>query len=187
LAFGFSVFLLRQYFFDVDPVIACRLVYGFEPFPEALKVADYIKAHSPEGARIVVMGSEPEIYFYSHRHSATGYIYMYGLLEEQKYALTMQKEMINEIEATQPDFLVVVKGPPEHWGMTPGSQTMIFSWAEKYVATHYALVGTVDVRYESDYHWDSDVNNAQFLSPINVLVFKKNSQPIGPSATSPSK
>jgi hypothetical protein len=175
LAFGFSVFLLRQYFFDVNPVIACRLVYGFEPFPEALKVADYIKAHSPESARIVVMGSEPEIYFYSHRHSATGYIYMYGLLEEQKYALTMQKEMIGEIEATQPDFLVVVKGPPGHWGMTPGSETMIFNWAEKYVATHYALVGSVDVRYQSDYHWDSDVKNAQFLSPINVLVFKKNS------------
>jgi hypothetical protein len=25
-----------------------------------------------------ILGSEPETYFYAHRHSATGYIYTYG-------------------------------------------------------------------------------------------------------------
>jgi len=47
-----------------------------------------------------VLGSEPQIYFYSGRRSATGYLYMYSLTEEQKYALRMQKEMIGEIEKT---------------------------------------------------------------------------------------
>lgn len=175
LAFTFSVYILREYFFDVSPVLASRMIYGLEPFPEALPVGEYIKNHSPEGARIVVMGSEPEIYFYSHRHSATGYIYMYALLEDQKYALTMQKEMIGEIEAARPEFLVVAQGPPSHWGMKASSETMIFTWAQKYVDEHYTLTGTVDVRYESEYHWDRDVKNAQFLSPIRVMVFRRNS------------
>ena len=175
LAMGFSVFILRQYLFQVDPAIACRLVYGFEPFPEALEVGKYIRDHTPESARIVVMGSEPEIYFYSHRHSATGYIYMYALLEKQKYALTMQQEMIQEIESAKPDFLVVVKGPPEHWGMTSDSETMVFTWATKYVDQYYALQGTVDVRFQSDYHWENDLKNAQLVSPISLWVFKRKS------------
>lgn len=175
LALAFSIFVLRQYLFDVDPALASHMVYGLEPFPEALKVADYIRTHSPEGARVVVMGSEPEIYFYSHRHSATGYIYMYALLEEQQYALTMQKEMIREIEAARPEFLVVVKGPPSIWGLSPGSQMMIFSWAQKYVEENYTLAGAVDVGYQSEYHWDSDLQNAQLLSPVNVMVFKRKS------------
>jgi hypothetical protein len=53
------------------------------------------------GARIADLGSEPEIYFYAHLHSATGYIYTYGLMDEQKYAWTMQRETIRD----QTDFL----------------------------------------------------------------------------------
>lgn len=175
LSLAFSIFVLRQYLFDVDPALASHMVYGLEPFPEALKVADYIRTHSPEGARVVVMGSEPEIYFYSHRHSATGYIYMYALLEEQKYALTMQKEMIKEIEAAHPEYLVVVKGPPSQWGVSPGSEMMIFNWAQKYVVENYTLTGAVDVGYQSAYHWGSELQNAQLISPVNVLVFKRKS------------
>ena len=54
------------------------------------------------------LGSEPEIYFYSHRHSATGYIYTYGLMEPQKYAHQMQQEMIHEIERASPKDLMSV-------------------------------------------------------------------------------
>lgn len=175
LTFAFSVFDLRQFFFEVDPMVACRMIYGLEPFPEALQVAKYVESHSPEGARIAVVGSEPEIYFYSHRHSATGYIYTYALFEEQKYAVTMQREMIGEIEATQPAFLILCQGPASHWGLKPGSETMVFTWFRKYVVEHYMLAGTVDVGYQSEYHWDSDVKNARFLSPIRIMVFRRNS------------
>jgi len=44
------------------------------------------------------IGSEPEIYFYAQRHSATGYIYTYALMEEHKYAHAMPEEMEREIE-----------------------------------------------------------------------------------------
>ena len=37
-------------------------------------VADYLKSHCAPDARIAVMGSEPEIFFYAHRRSATGHI-----------------------------------------------------------------------------------------------------------------
>ena len=55
-----------------------------------------------------MLGSEPEIYFYSHRHSATGYIYTYALMEPQKYAQQMQQEMIREIERARPKYLISV-------------------------------------------------------------------------------
>jgi len=51
---------------------------------------------------VAVIGSEPEIYFYAQRHSATGFIYTYSLMEEQRFALAMQKQMIREIEEAKP-------------------------------------------------------------------------------------
>ena len=69
-----------------------------------------------------MLGSEPQIYFYSQRRSATGYLYTYPLMEPQPFARRMQEEMIREIESTQPEFvvLVLVSGwalhLPEHVG-----------------------------------------------------------------------
>ena len=47
-------------------------VLGTTLFAETARVGDYLKAHAPQDAPIAVLGSEPEIYFYSHRRGATG-------------------------------------------------------------------------------------------------------------------
>src|SRR5258706_60187 len=54
---------------------AIRATYGTTAFSDAVKIADYIKSNSGKNTRIAVVGSEPEIYFYSHRRSATGSLY----------------------------------------------------------------------------------------------------------------
>ena len=124
VAFAHSIFLQRKYFFDLDPLSACRTVYGTNPFPEAVQIGEYLKNHASSGARIAVLGSEPEIYFYSHLHSATGYIYTYSLMEPQSHALDMQKEMITEIEASLPESVVFVNVPAS-FGRLPDSETLI--------------------------------------------------------------
>jgi hypothetical protein len=150
VAFANSIFLQREYFFEMDPLTACRSVYGTNPFPEAVKVGDYIKSHASPGARIAVLGSEPEIYFYADRHSATGYIYTYSLMEPHEYALDMQKEMIAEIEAAQPEFVVFVNVPAS-FGRLPTSETLIFSWADAFLRSNYELVGTADMLEQTEY------------------------------------
>src|SRR5206468_3959543 len=78
---------------------------------------------------VAVIGSEPEIYFYSGRRSATGYIYTYGLMEAQKYASTMQDEMIREIETARPKFVVLVNVSTS-WLVSRESATKIFRWVD---------------------------------------------------------
>jgi hypothetical protein len=90
-AFGYSIIQQQEFLFELSPEMACRAVYGRNPFPESIEIANYIKADSAPSDRIAVIGSEPQIFFYADRRSATGYIYTYGMLEQQKYALTMQQ------------------------------------------------------------------------------------------------
>ena len=75
----------------------------------------------------------PEIYFLFRPASpATGYIYTYGLMEPQPYALKMQQEMIAEIEAAQPEYIVFV-GVPQSFGQVAGtSEGYIFRWIDSY-------------------------------------------------------
>ncbi len=87
--------------------------------------------NTDDGDRIVVFGSEPEVYFYSQRRAATGYLYLYPLVERHPYALRMQQEMIREIEAGEPRMLVVV-GRVIRGKRRPGVPHLIFDWLEDY-------------------------------------------------------
>jgi hypothetical protein len=172
IAFADSIFLQREYFFATDPLTACQTVYAGNPFPEAVQVGDYLKSHSVPGARIAVVGSEPEIYFYAHRHSATGYIYTYGLMERQTFALEMQQEMIAEIEAVRPEFVVFVNVPAS-FGRLPGSETLIFSWANAYLPGQYEKIGVVDMNQPTEYIWGGAAQAYQPRSRSFIDVFKR--------------
>src|ERR1700747_1330002 len=60
----------RRYLFQMDPIQVNRQMHAKHGFPEAEAVADYITVHSSAQDQIALLGSEPEIYFYSKRRSA---------------------------------------------------------------------------------------------------------------------
>jgi hypothetical protein len=125
------------------PVQIARSMYGNDPLPESEIIAKYIRDNSAPDTRVAVLGSEPEIYFLSRRHSATGYIYTYGLMEEQPFARQMQDEMIREIEVLPPGFIVFADNPLS-WARQPDSDPTIFNWWNLY-QTNYTLVGMADI------------------------------------------
>jgi Dolichyl-phosphate-mannose-protein mannosyltransferase len=173
LALGGCIYSQKSLFFEDDPITTCRKIYGGNPFPEAIPVADYIRHHTSENASLAVLGSEPEIYFYSHRHSATGFIYTYGLMEEQKYALQMQQQMISEVEAARPEALVWVN-VRDSWLPQDHSQSLILSWGQKYVHDHYELTGVADIHMtQTDYRWGDDAKNYQPRSNSVIFIFKR--------------
>ncbi|HUJ94691.1 MAG TPA: glycosyltransferase family 39 protein [Terriglobales bacterium] len=162
----------QDFFFQMDPLTACRAIYGPNPFPEALQIADYLRNHSSPNARIAILGSEPEIYFYARRHSATGYIYVYPLMEVQKYASTMQQEMISQIEAAQPEYIVLVDVQLS-WLARPGSDTEILAWSQRYIQERYQLDGIVDILTDTVYRWGADALTYRPTSEFTVKIFKR--------------
>ncbi len=145
--FGYAVYAQRAEFFTMTPVEVCRAMYGPNPFPESLEIAQYIRDNTQEGDRIAVIGSEPQIYFYAHRRSATGHIYTYGLMEPQAFALTMQKEMEEEIQKNKPKYIVVVSPHPglrTSWLWYPDRSNMeLFGWMDDWVRSRYHVEGLV--------------------------------------------
>jgi hypothetical protein len=163
-----------QYLFEEEPVALCKTIYGSNPFPESIEVARFIENNSTAADKVAVLGSEPQIYFYSGRRSATGYIYVYSLMEIHEYSLTMQKEMAGEIERSNPKFIVLVNVAAS-WLVHPGSEQFIFQWANSYVPEHYNLVGIADIvaPVYTVYKWYDDARNYGYRSTANLLVFQR--------------
>jgi hypothetical protein len=146
---GMSLVNWGTLWFTLSPTEASARIYGTTLFCDAAKAADYINERAPKNARIAVLGSEPEIYFYSHRRSATGFIYAYPLMETHPYALKLQEQMIEEIQTARPEFMVFVKEPLS-WLARSNSERRVFSWWERYWTDNYDLVKSISVSSERD-------------------------------------
>jgi 4-amino-4-deoxy-L-arabinose transferase-like glycosyltransferase len=173
-AVAFALNRERDFLFAMNAEQACRRLYGSNPFSESIEVARHIQSRSTPDARIAVIGSEPQIYFCARRHSATGYIYTYPLVEPQPFAARMQAEMIHQIESAQPEFLVVVKHPGS-WLAPDSAQTPLFLWVADYCNKHYRLDGLVEIfpGEPTRYWWGETAAARTPASQRCLLVFKR--------------
>lgn len=172
----FTLYNRSEYLFARSPYSVSRLIYGMNPFPESREVGRYIRENSAFGTRIAVIGSEPQIYFYADRPSATDYLYMYPLVEQQPYALTMQREMILEIDLSAPEYIVLVSVSMS-WMLDDAVETPLFAWIEDYLQENYRRVGVVDMVGEagSEYFWNEDAERYLPSSMNYILVYEKKS------------
>ncbi len=174
-----AIFVQSEFLLKMTPRDASRGTYGANPFPESLEIARFIRQNSAEEDTVAVIGSEPQIYFYSGRRSATGYIYTYALMEDHEFALQMQEEMIREVEESAPRFLVTVSISTS-WLATSKSNMRIFEWLNEYAFANYERVGVIDIISidETVYVWgeDSVQYSPQSEYWMSVLQRKENDE-----------
>ena len=172
--FGYSVYSLREYLFYLSPEDVCRKVYITNPFLESLRIAEFIRNNSDANDTVAVVGSEPQIYFYSERRSATSYIYTYPLMEPTEAAGKMQQEMITQIETAKPAFMVLIRVSTS-WVTQPNSKQDLFKWFDPYVNHFYKTVGVVDIPLSgpANYYWNSQAEDRMPESNFWVMVFKR--------------
>ena len=169
-----SVSQQSDYLFQLSPLEITRGLYGANPFPEAVTIGEYLRTHAAKDATIAVLGSEPEIPFYAHRHSATGHIYMYGLMESQPYAATMQRELISEVEKAKPEYLVAATSTSS-WLRRDTSPQDIFEWWDKNRPKEYAqlvVVADIVAPDHTEYRWE-DAASYRVQSNSAVMVYKR--------------
>jgi hypothetical protein len=166
--------------FELTPTQICRKLYGLSPFPESPKIARYLAAHTQPDETIAVLGSEPQIFFLSRRHSASGYIYVYPLTEPHPLAANMRAEFIHEIEAARPKY-IVYDNLLSSWcsAVIPDETQKILDsineWWDGYSSQNYRLVGAVDAVEDqpSAFFWEEQLSARTNTSPPSISIFRR--------------
>lgn len=152
-----TLYSQRQFLFFMSPAEACTDTYWPNPFNESLEIARFIRHNSKPSDTIAIIGSEPQICFYAGRRSATGYIYMYPLMEGHEFAATMQRRLIDEVERAAPEYLLFVRIPTS-WLQNHQSKPLIFDWFTGY-KERYQRVGMIEIFEKSSrYSWMPDIH-----------------------------
>jgi hypothetical protein len=86
----------------------------------------------------------------------------------------MQEEMIAEIEAAKPEFVVLVNVLTS-WLPRPASDTHIIDWANHYAATAYYRVGLIDILPgdQTEYKWDAEAAGVKPRSESHLFVLRR--------------
>jgi hypothetical protein len=164
---------LRHIFFQLNPAQVSRALYVENPFPEAVEIGRYLASNAAADSRIAVLGSEPQIYFYSRRRSASGYIYTYPLVENQPYALQMQQDIIRQIEQTNPEYIVFVNVHAS-WLSQRNSPPLIFQWFERYKKERLEMVAWIEITSLENtvYEWTLTEEKTNAQSPHWIAIFR---------------
>jgi len=156
------------------PAEVSRMQYGNSPFVDAVAVGEYIRNNSAADGEVAVIGSEPEIYFYANRRSATPFVYTYEMMRTHDYASEMQRELIGDVEQNEPEYLVFV-GYLSSWLMEPGADQTLLNWFAEYSRQNYEKVGVVEnlSSGESSAVWGGAAANYNPTTRRHMIVYRR--------------
>ena len=155
-----AVFGQWKTFSHLDPVALSRKIHEGQTYADAVTVANFISAHALSGDQIGILGSEPEICFYTRLRCASSFLYMYPLIERQRFAKQMQEDVMRELREAHPRFLVYVDNERSWgWKNTLSEYRPFLERAWNFAHSNYALAYQVplpDVRGYPEHLWGDD-------------------------------
>jgi hypothetical protein len=167
---------LRSYYFHPNYELIMRQVYGNNPFPEAMEIGNYINRNAKPEDNIAIIGSEPEIYFYTKKKCPSRHAYFAALVNDAPEHKAWQREFVKDVEAASPRYFVFFRHGISLF-VQPNTDNYIFEWVNKYATEKFHLVGVIDMvdGQKSTYVWNSDVNTYQPKGQNSIFIFERNS------------
>jgi len=146
LSIGQILIVGKGYYFKWNQAEIVKNTFSSNVFSGSKAISEYLNVRLNPEDKFVVIGSEPEIYFYTKKTSITRYLYYYPFIEKQKYSEYMTKEFINEVIRANPRYLIYIREPGA-WGLPNNKSTgPILNWLKDYINQNkYFLVAGVNL------------------------------------------
>ncbi len=166
--------IMKSYYFHPNYERILRAVYGNNPFPEAMEIGNYINSHSKPEDNIVLIGSEPEIYFYTKKKSPSRHAYFTSIVNNVKDHKLWQQEFARDTEKANPKFIIFFNHPLSLL-VQANVDRYIFEWANKFITEKYKIVGLVDMieGQQSVYVYNENLNTYKPVSQNLIYIYER--------------
>lgn len=135
---------------------------------EMVFMGDKIKQYTKKDDRIFVGGSEPQLYYFSQRRSASQFDTTFPLSINTPWCEYYQTQAIKELNNNKPTAIILPIGDVSLW--EPGAPTIFIDYLRKELKENYKLVGGAVSKYEV-----STYIGPEWLEPDKISFDNKNS------------
>ena len=171
----FHVLKLNSYYFKPDYFKILRSSYGENPFPESMEIANYINANIKPNDQIVLIGSEPQLYFYTKKECPSRHAYFGALVDDIPEHKQWQREFAADIEKAKPRYIVYFNHSFS-LNVQYNTDNFIFDWADKYINENYKRVALVVMTegQKSFYFWNTSLGNYKPKDKNSISIYERN-------------
>jgi len=165
---------LKQYYFSPNYDAILRAVYGNNPFPESMAIANYINSISKPEDQMAVFGSEPQLFIYTNKTSPTRHVFFSTIVASIPEHKKFQREFVSDIEKAKPKYFVFFRHSVSLL-VQANTDQYVFEWANKYIQENYKLIGLVDMPdgQQSTYIFDPSAATYQPKGQNFIMIFER--------------
>lgn len=170
---------LKAYYFNPNYERILRNVYGNNPFPESMEIANWINANSKPEDKIVLLGSEPQIYFYTKKKCPSRHAYFAAIVDNVPQHKEWQREFVKDVEAAKPKYIIFFNHAISLF-VQPNTDRYVFDWANKYITENYNLVGLCDMidGQHASYVWREQLMTYKPSGQSSIYVYELKNNPV---------
>jgi 4-amino-4-deoxy-L-arabinose transferase-like glycosyltransferase len=134
-----------DYFRGRNTARIVRDVYGTNPFLEAQLVGTFVRERMLPDERLVVIGSEPEVYFYADRRCPSRHAYFEYTIANHPDGRDFQRQFIADVESAPPRTLVFFGHRMSYAGdVDSDAWWSSMKWYVDFAQAYYRPVAMVD-------------------------------------------
>jgi len=167
----------RNYYFSPNYDLILRQVYGNNPFPETMQIANYLNTLMKPEDQLAVFGSEPELFIYTNKTSPTRHVFFSTIVASIPEHKQFQREFAADIEKAKPKYFVFYKHSLSLLVQANVDQ-YVFDWANKFITDNYKIIGTVDMpdgQLTGTYVFGKEAETYQAKAQNVIYIFERKS------------
>jgi Dolichyl-phosphate-mannose-protein mannosyltransferase len=170
---GITVLSHSAYFFKADHQRIMDEAYHWNGFPELEAIALELNRRLKPGETVGILGSEPQVNYYTDTEHCSAQLYMYPLIRPHAQSLAFQQQFLRELATCNPAYLVVTTSEAS-W--MPGfAETDFFKKQLFPLATsQYELIGRANIgQSPMSIVWGDALKTHQPPKCPPIFIFKK--------------
>lgn len=167
------VLLNYSYFFKPDYPEILEKCYHWNGFAEAKAISKELNKRLKPGERVAVLGSEPEINFYTNTDHCSPHLYLYPLLREHKLTAQYKQQYLRDIFSCNAEY-VVLTASEASWA--PGFGELPYFKGDIFpkITERYTLIGRANIgQIPLNIAWDEALKTHNPPKCPPMFVFKR--------------
>lgn len=167
------VLMNAGYFFKPDYARIMEDSYPWNGFSEAKAVATELKKRLKPGERIAVLGSEPQLCYYTATERCSPHLFMYPVVREHKLKQSFQQQFLRDLADCQAEY-VVLTASEASWA--PGFAETPFFKRDIFpkITAGYDLIGRANIgQIPLNIVWDEALKTHNPPKCPPMFVFKR--------------
>lgn len=161
----------KQYYFANKVPKQMEKLYEGNPFEAIKNISQYASKIMGPNDRLMVLGSEPQIYLYTNKVAPSDHIYLGFLSRNIEQNIAFRKKVMNDLESKNPEY-IINNLFPFSWIIREGSSDELYRNTFYFCRNNYNPIMAYNLDNKS-YLYKEKGEQIDVYKPNQIVLFKR--------------